>query len=176
MPGSGPGWVKRGWEEGFDNHDQERGQQLNQDSIILPCPNCSTRNRVARNRLQDNPVCAKCRTPLIRGELFDHPVPVTDHTFSSAVLSSPYPVVVDCWAPWCGPCHMVSPILDHLASEYVGRIKVAKLNVDENPMTASRYQTQSIPTILFFKGGNLVDRLVGALPKAEIEPHVRALL
>jgi thioredoxin 2 len=112
----------------------------------------------------------------VRGELFDHPVTVTDQTFSSAVLSSTYPVVVDCWAPWCGPCHMVSPILDQLASQYIGRIKVAKLNVDENPMTASHYSTQSIPMLLFFKEGKLVDRLVGARPKAEIERHVRALL
>jgi len=71
---------------------------------------------------------------------------------------------------------MVAPILDQLASEYAGRIKIAKLNVDENPMTASQYSTQSIPTLLFFVGGKLVDRLVGALPKAEIERHVRALL
>jgi thioredoxin 2 len=71
---------------------------------------------------------------------------------------------------------MVSPILDHLASEYAGRIKITKLNVDENPMTASRYSTQSIPTLLFFNEGKLIDRLIGALPKAEIERHVRALL
>jgi len=71
---------------------------------------------------------------------------------------------------------MVSPILDQLASQYIGRIKVAKLNVDENPMTASQFSTRSIPMLLFFKGGKLVDRLIGALPKAEIERHVRALL
>jgi len=71
---------------------------------------------------------------------------------------------------------MVAPILDQLASEYAGRVKIAKLNVDENPMTASQYSTQSIPTMLFFKGGKLVDRLIGALPRAEIERHVVALL
>jgi thioredoxin 2 len=149
---------------------------VNQDSIILRCPNCSAKNRVARNRLQDKPICAKCRTPLTPGDFFDRPVLVTDRTFSNVVLSSPYPVVVDCWAPWCGPCRMVAPILDQLAMEYAGRVKIAKLNVDENHMTASRYSTQSIPTLLFFKEGELVDRLVGVLPKAEIERHVRALL
>ncbi len=147
-----------------------------QESIILPCPNCNTKNRVPRDRLQDKPVCAKCRTPLMPGDFSDHPVLATDRTFTDVVLSSPNPVVVDCWAPWCGPCRMVAPILDQLASEYAGRVKIAKLNVDENPMTASRYSTQSIPTLLFFKDGNLIDRLVGALPKAEIERHVRALL
>ena len=149
---------------------------MNQESIIIPCPNCNTRNRVPRDRLGDKPVCAKCRNPLMPGGVFDRPVLATDRTFSDVVLSSPHPVVVDCWAPWCGPCRMVAPILDQLASEYAGRIKIAKLNVDENHMTASQYSTQSIPTLLFFVGGKLVDRLVGALPKAEIERHVRALL
>jgi len=149
---------------------------VNQESVIIPCSNCSTKNRVPRNRLGDKPVCAKCRTPLIPADSSDRPVPVTDGTFDDVVLSSPNPVVVDCWAPWCAPCHMVAPILDQLASEYAGRVKIAKLNVDENPMTASQYSTQSIPTMLFFKGGKLVDRLIGALPRAEIERHVVALL
>ena len=83
---------------------------------------------------------------------------------------------MDCWAPWCGPCKMVAPVLDQLASEYAGRIKIAKLNVDENPMTASRYGVQSIPTMLIFKNGNQVDKLVGALPKQEIVRHLRSVL
>ena len=149
---------------------------MNQESVIIPCPNCSTKNRVPRDRLQDKPVCAKCRTPLMPGGAFYRPVVVTDSSFTDAVLSSPHPVVVDCWAPWCGPCHMVAPSLEQLASEYAGRVKIAKLNVDENPMTASHYSTQSIPTLLFFKGGKLIDRLIGAYPKAEIERHVRAFL
>jgi thioredoxin 2 len=149
---------------------------MNQDSIIIPCPNCFAKNRVPRNRLQDKPVCAKCRTPLVLWDFHDHAVVVTDRTFTNEVLSNPYPVVVDCWAPWCGPCRMVSPILDQLASEYAGMVKIVKLNVDENQMTAMRYSTQSIPTLLFFKEGKLVDRLIGARPKADIEHHVRALL
>jgi thioredoxin 2 len=149
---------------------------MNQESIIIPCPNCGTKNRIPRNRLRDKPVCAKCRTSLVTNGFFDRPVAVTDGTFREEVLSFPGAVVVDCWAPWCGPCHMVAPILDQLASEYATRVKIAKLNVDENPMTAAQYSTQSIPTLLFFKDGKLVDRLVGALPKPEIERHVRALL
>jgi thioredoxin 2 len=149
---------------------------MNQDSIIIQCPHCGTKNRIPKNRLQDRPICAKCRTPLAVSGFSDHPVAVTDGTFKEEVLSFPGPVVVDCWAPWCGPCHMVTPILDHLASEYAGRVKIVKLNVDDNQITASQYSTQSIPTLLFFKDGKLVDRLVGALPKAEIERHVRALL
>jgi thioredoxin 2 len=149
---------------------------MNQESIIIPCSNCGTKNRIPINRLRDKPVCAKCRTPLAINGFFDRPVAVTDGTFRQEVLSFPGPVVVDCWAPWCAPCHMVAPILDQLASEYATRVKIAKLNVDENPLTASQYSTQSIPTLLFFKDGKLVDRLVGALPKPEIERHVRALL
>ena len=83
---------------------------------------------------------------------------------------------MDCWAPWCGPCKMVAPVLDQLAYEYKGRIKITKLNVDENPLTASKYGIQSIPTMLFFKGGNQVDTLVGALPKHEIERQIETLL
>jgi thioredoxin len=83
---------------------------------------------------------------------------------------------VDCWAPWCGPCRMVAPIMDQLASEYAGRVKIAKLNTDENPLTASQYGIQSIPTLLFFKDGTLVNKLVGALPKSEIEKHLGGLI
>ncbi|MBW2332795.1 MAG: thioredoxin [Deltaproteobacteria bacterium] len=135
---------------------------MNQDTTIIQCSNCGTKNRIPRSRLQDNPICGKCRSPL--------------STFSMEVLSYPGAVIVDCWAPWCGPCHMVSPILNQLASEYAGRVKIAKLNVDENPLTASQYAIRSIPTMLFFKDGKFVKSLVGALPKGEIEGHLRSIL
>jgi len=103
------------------------------------------------------------------------PIDVTDQTFNKEVLSHAGPVLVDCWAPWCGPCKIVAPVLEQLASEYAGRIKIAKLNVDENPATASQYRIQSIPTMLLFKNGNQVERLVGALPKQEIARHLEIL-
>jgi len=96
------------------------------------------------------------------------PVTVTDATFSSEVERSPLPVLVDMWAPWCRPCHMIAPVIDQLASEMAGRVRFAKLNVDENPATAARFDARSIPTLLVFKGGQEVDRLVGVQPKAEI--------
>jgi thioredoxin 2 len=146
------------------------------DSVIITCPNCGTKNRIPKSRLSEKPVCGKCRAPLSAQASLDHPVEVTDQTFQREVLSFPGSVVLDCWAPWCGPCKMVAPILDQLAKEYAGRIKFAKLNTDENQRTAGQYSIQSIPTLLFFKGGKLVDRKVGALPKGEIERQLRSIL
>ena len=149
---------------------------MNQDTTIIQCSNCGTKNRIPKSRLQDKPICGKCRTPLKVRAIHDKPVTVTDSTFSMEVLSYPGAMIVDCWAPWCGPCHMVSPILEQLAKEYAGRVKIAKLNVDENPSTASQYSIRSIPTLLFFRDGKFVESLVGALPKGEIEGHLKSIL
>ncbi len=101
---------------------------------------------------------------------------VTDQTFAREVTQHAGPVLVDCWAPWCGPCRTVGPIMEQLAGEYAGRVKIAKLNTDQNQRIAGQFQIQSIPTLLFFKGGQLVNRQVGALPKNEIERLLRSLL
>jgi len=145
-------------------------------SIILVCPQCGTRNRVPQNRIKDRPICSRCRIPLSPQPLGDHPVEVTDQTIREEVLNFPGPVVLDCWAPWCGPCRMVAPILDQLAKDYAGRVKFAKLNTDENQGTARQFSIQSIPTLLFFKNGALVNRQVGALPKGEIERQLKLIV
>lgn len=93
---------------------------------------------------------------------------VTDASFKDDVLDSELPVLVDFWAPWCGPCRMVAPVVDEIAQQYAGKVKVVKLNTDDNPNTASQYGIRSIPTLMIFKGGQRVDMVVGAVPKTTL--------
>jgi thioredoxin 1 len=101
---------------------------------------------------------------------------VTDSSFDQEVLQSPVPVLVDFWAAWCGPCKIVAPTIDQLALEYAGKLKVVKVDVDQNIEVSSRYGVLSIPTIMLFKGGHAVEKMIGALPKpalvAKIQPHL----
>lgn len=103
-------------------------------------------------------------------------VAVTEESFTREVLESTVPVLVDFWAAWCGPCRAIAPIVDQIAAEYSGRLKVVKLDVDENGETSVRYGVMNIPTLLLFKGGKVVERLVGAQPKpamlSRIQPHL----
>lgn len=104
------------------------------------------------------------------------PVTVTDATFQAEVIDSDLPVVVDLWAPWCGPCRMIAPVLEKLAGDYAGQMKVAKVNVDENPRTSALFNVRSIPTLLVFRGGKLVDRIVGAAPEPALRQRIQAAL
>jgi thioredoxin 2 len=144
------------------------------DPDLLRCPRCGATNRVPGERVQQGhqPLCGRCRTPLpVAGK----PMTVTDATFATEVERSPLPVVVDVWAAWCGPCRIIAPVIDELAGSMAGRVRFAKLNIDENPATASRFGVRSIPTLLVFKGGREVDRIVGVQPKAEIARRLERL-
>jgi thioredoxin 2 len=148
--------------------------------VVVTCASCGAKNRVdesAAARLQ--PVCGKCGAVLdvnAAAAVADTSKPrtVTDATFSQEVLEvKGVSVLLDCWAEWCGPCRMIAPVLDELAAESGGRYRIAKLNVDENPRTAAQFNVRSIPTMLIFKNGALVDRIIGAQPKQAIAARLR---
>ncbi len=103
-------------------------------------------------------------------------IEVSDQTFETEVIKCDMPVVVDFWAPWCGPCRMIAPVTEKLAEEYAGRVKFCKLNVDDNPEVARKYRVMSIPLLLFFKDGKQVDSILGAVPESALQPKVKALL
>ncbi|MFZ2447058.1 MAG: thioredoxin domain-containing protein [Syntrophobacteraceae bacterium] len=148
-----------------------------QDNFIVRCPQCRAKNRIPPARAAQKAVCGKCRTPLPRPLGFpEHPVAVFDHTFKSEVLGFAGPTAALFWAPWCGHCARLMPIFDELAGEYSGFIKFAKIDQDKNPGTASQYQVQSVPTLLLFKDGRLIERLAGALPKHQLEHHLKSIL
>ncbi len=103
-------------------------------------------------------------------------VELSDSTFEKEVLKSEEPVLVDFWAPWCGPCRILAPVVEEIANSYSGRLKVGKLNVDDNQETTMAYGIRSIPTLIIFKGGKAIDQIIGAVPKSEIERMVKKAL
>ncbi|MEP7076879.1 MAG: thioredoxin [Acidobacteriota bacterium] len=139
---------------------------------IIGCQKCGAKNRIDPSRIADA-VCGRCKTPLA-GEV--KLLIVTDANFTSEVEKSALPVLVDFWAAWCGPCRMVAPIVEQLAVELSGKVRVGKLDVDANQATAGRFRVQSIPSMLIFKDGKEVDRIVGAQSKEAILKHLAAFL
>jgi thioredoxin 2 len=136
---------------------------------ILKCPNCGASNRIAPSE-RGAPHCGTCGKPL------PWVVDASEATFEVETKAAPT-VVVDLWAPWCGPCRIVSPMLDQFAREHAGRVKVVKVNVDDNQRLAVRFDAMSIPTMVILRDGQVVDRIVGAMPQpqlwARLEPHLK---
>ena len=145
---------------------------------VVTCPGCGAKNRVDETRAgQLQPVCGRCGQKLAVGSAGSagEPLTVTDQSLPAELSrAGGRPVLVDCWAPWCGPCRMIAPVMDQLAAEAGGRYVVAKLNVDENPGTANQFRIDGIPAMLIFKNGQLVDKIVGLQPKQAIAARLAA--
>lgn len=126
----------------------------------IACPSCGASNRVPTERLAQRPKCGKCGVALFAG----HPVEITDANFAALVGGTDLPVVVDCWAAWCGPCQRFAPIFNEAAEQLEPRFRLAKLDTDANQETAARLGIRSIPTLIVFKGGKETARVSGAMP------------
>ncbi|GIW25461.1 thioredoxin [Meiothermus sp.] len=135
---------------------------------IVTCPHCGAKNRLGTPPAGQVPVCGACKKPL--------PWLVEANAGLTSELSAGVPVLVDFWAEWCGPCRIIAPVLEEIAREYAGKLKVVKLNVDHHPLAQSAYQVQGIPTLILFKNGQPVERIVGAVPKhvlkQKLQPHL----
>ena len=134
------------------------------DTVHVVCPHCFAVNRVPTDRLHQGPNCGKCHQPLFPG----HPVELDEARFDAYLTKNDLPVLVDFWAPWCGPCRMMAPAFAHAASQLAPRVLLTKLNTDEAQETAARYGIRSIPTMILFHQGREVARHSGAVGTAEI--------
>lgn len=142
------------------------------ETVNVVCPNCGAVNRVPGRRLGDGPSCGKCKSPLFDG----HPVALTDQTFDRYLNREGLPLVVDFWAPWCGPCKMMAPAYEQAAARIEPRARLAKVDTEQNPMLAQRYGIRSIPTLAVFKGGRQVASQPGAMVGAQLVQWIDAHL
>ena len=138
----------------------------------IVCPHCLTTNRVPPERARDAPICGRCQEPLLPA----HPIELDDTHFERLVLGSQLPVLIDFWAPWCGPCRSFAPHFEAVARELQGSVVCAKVNSDDNPKTSVRYRIRSIPTLLLLSGDKELGRVSGAMPANELKRWLQPLL
>lgn len=131
---------------------------------LIKCSKCGATNRAVL-KAHKEPICGKCKTALITANT---PIEITDENFKREVTESTIPVLLDLWAEWCAPCRLLTPIIEEIALEVAGKVKVGKLNVDDNPITADKYKVQGIPTLLVLENGREIKRMVGVQSKAAI--------
>lgn len=144
----------------------------NHPSLQIVCPNCATLNRVPQQKLSDSPLCGKCHEKLLTG----HPLMADDQNFARYLTKSDLPLIVDFWAPWCGPCKQFAPVFSETASEMETKACFMKLDTDSNQHTAAQFQIQSIPTLIAFFQGKEITRISGALPKDQLHQWVHQIL
>ena len=145
--------------------------------LILACGRCGTRNRIEESRIYDHPVCGKCRhslsdMPRSTGRV----TTIDDQAFDMVMSSVDEPVVVNCWAPWCGSCRKIAPLLETLAARYVRRVTIMRLDADKNPQTIKKFRVRTLPALLFFKKGRLVKTMTRNVSIEEIERQMLAIL
>jgi thioredoxin 2 len=145
------------------------GEKPTQEVFKLRCMECGARNRIPAERIESNPVCGKCKKPLATNELFlPQPLIITDGEFEDKILKSPLPALMFAWAPWCPTCRTFIPVIDDFARDSLGKVRVGKVNVDQNPGLSSRFNILSVPQILVFDRGELTETLPGSLQKHEL--------
>jgi thioredoxin 2 len=145
-------------------------------NTLMVCPGCGAKNRVPAEKQHLAPKCGRCGLSLVGAPVSGLVNPLVDAQFHQRVEQSSMPVVLDFYSPTCGPCRMIAPVLETLAKEYAGRLLVFKLDTSSQQMTASRFQIRGVPTLLLFKDGQMVDQLVGAAPRSDIEQRINRLL
>jgi thioredoxin 2 len=137
------------------------------NSIVIACSNCGTKNRIPADKQHLGPKCGSCKTAInLTGSAV--PVELNDSDFQGFITRAAKPVMVDFFSPTCGPCRMLAPVIDTMTKKFFGRVIIAKLDTSRNQRTATQYRISGVPTLLFFKSGQLVDQVTGALPEQEL--------